>query len=66
MGKLNDLSITIGKDNKAELVFDSLFPDFLKVDYSKPNEYIQKYWDKYSQHPVQGILSLFCHSLCTS
>jgi hypothetical protein len=51
MGKLNDLSITIGKDNKAELVFDSLFPDFLKVKYSKPNEYIQKYWNKYSEHP---------------
>ena len=51
MGKLNDLSITIGKDNKAEVVFDSLFPDFLKVEYSKPNEYIQKYWKKYSEHP---------------
>lgn len=51
MGKLNDLSITIGKDNKAELVFDSLFPDFFKVKYSKPNEYIQKYWKKYSEHP---------------
>ena len=54
MGKLNDLSITIGKDNKAEMVFDSLFPDFLKVKYSKPNEYIQKYWDKYSQHPERN------------
>lgn len=51
MGKLNELSITIGKDNKAELVFDSLFPNFLEVEYSKPNEYIQKYWDKYSKHP---------------
>ena len=51
MGKLNDLSITIGKDNKAELVFDSLFPDFMKVKYSKPNEYVQKYWTKYSGHP---------------
>lgn len=51
MGKLNDLSITIGKDNKAELVFDSLFQDFFKVKYSKPSEYIQKYWSKYLEHP---------------
>ncbi|HMU97385.1 MAG: hypothetical protein R2816_13025 [Flavobacteriaceae bacterium] len=50
MGKLNELSITIGKDNKAEIVFDSLFPNFLEVEYSKPTEYIQKYWDAYSKH----------------
>lgn len=47
MGKLNDLSITIGKDNKAELIFDSLFPNFLEVKYEKPSEYIQIYWNKY-------------------
>lgn len=51
MGKLNDLSITIGKDNKAELVFDSLFPSFLEVEYEKPSEYIQKYWNAFILHP---------------
>ncbi len=51
MGKLNDLSITIGKDNKAELIFDSLFPNFLEVEYEKPSEYIKKYWEAYSSHP---------------
>lgn len=40
MGKLNELSITIGRDNKAEVVFDSLFPDFLNIEYEKPSEYI--------------------------
>ena len=50
MGKLNELSITIGKDNKAEQVFDSLFPNFLKVDYKKPSEYVAKYWKEYSKH----------------
>lgn len=54
MGKLNELSITIGKDNKAELVFDSLFPNFLEVEYSKPSEYIQKYWNAYSLHPEKN------------
>lgn len=50
MGRLNDLSITIGRDNKAEIVFDSLFPNFLEVEYEKPNEYIQKYWDAFLLH----------------
>lgn len=50
MGKLNELSITIGRDNKAELVFDSLFPNFLEVEYNKPSEYIQKYWDAFKNH----------------
>ncbi|RVU90571.1 hypothetical protein EH230_06460 [Flavobacterium columnare] len=54
MGKLNDLSITIGKDNKAEIVFDSLFPNFLEVSYAKPNEYIQKYWNAYALHPERN------------
>lgn len=54
MGKLNDLSITIGKDNKAEIIFDSLFPNFLEVSYTKPNEYVQKYWDAYALHPERN------------
>ncbi|MEZ4852695.1 hypothetical protein [Flavobacterium sp.] len=51
MGKLNELSITIGRDNKAEVIFDSLFPNFLEVDYKKPSEYVQKYWNAYVSHP---------------
>ena len=54
MGKLNDLSITIGRDNKAEIVFDSLFPNFLEVEYKKPNEYIQKYWNAFLLHPERN------------
>ncbi|WP_322969442.1 hypothetical protein [Faecalibacter sp. LW9] len=51
MGKLNELSITIGRDNKAEQIFDSLLPNFLEVEYNKPSEYIQQYWAEYSNHP---------------
>lgn len=54
MGKLNDLSITIGRDNKAEVVFDSLFPNFFEVEYEKPSEYIQKYWDAFLLHPERN------------
>lgn len=51
MSKLNQLGITIGQNNKAEAVFDTLFPDFQKVKYSKPSEYISIYWNKFQQHP---------------
>lgn len=51
MSRLNKLSITIGKNNKAEIIFDSLFPNFIEVQYEKPSEYIQKYWQAYQEHP---------------
>jgi hypothetical protein len=51
MNKLNQLGITVGINNKAEIVFDSLFPDFLKVKYKKPSDYISTYWDAYQKHP---------------
>lgn len=50
MGILNDLSITIGKDSKAELIFDNLFHNFLEVEYDKPSEYIERYWNAYALH----------------
>lgn len=50
MNKLNQLGVTIGKDNKAEIVFDSLFDDFQKVKYKNPTEYITKYWTAYKNH----------------
>lgn len=51
MGKLNQLGITVGNDKKAEVVFDSLFPNFFEIEYDKPNEYVKKIWDVYSIHP---------------
>ncbi len=50
MGKLNELSITIGKSNKAEMIFDELFPNFLEVEYDKPSDYISQYWKAYQKH----------------
>lgn len=51
MNQLNKLGITIGKDNKAEIVFDSLFPSFLDVKYDKPSDYISTYWEAFQKHP---------------
>jgi hypothetical protein len=51
MNKLNQLGITVGKDNKAEVVFDSLFPNFLTVKYKKPTDYISTYWDAFQKRP---------------
>jgi len=50
MGLLNELSITIGEHNKASLIFDSLFPNFMELEYKKPSEYISKFWGEYSKH----------------
>ena len=44
MNKLNQLGITVGINNKAEIVFDSLFPSFLNVEYKKPSDYLSIYW----------------------
>jgi hypothetical protein len=51
MNKLNQLGITVGKDKKAEVVFDSLFPNFFLIEYKKPSEYISVYWNAYQNHP---------------
>lgn len=51
MSKLNHLGITVGINNKAEIVFDSLFDSFLQVKYKKPSEYVSNYWDAYQKHP---------------
>jgi len=54
MGKLNDLGITVGVNNKAEIIFDCLFPDFFKVEYKTPSQYVQKYWDAYCLNPERN------------
>jgi hypothetical protein len=51
MNQLNQLGITLGKDGKAEIVFNSLLPDFTKVNYKKPSDYIKVYWDAFKKHP---------------
>jgi len=51
MSKLNQLGITLGTNNKAEKVFDSLFQNFLTLKYKCPSEYISKYWEAYLKHP---------------
>ena len=51
MNKLNQLGITVGINNKAEIVFDSLFPSFLNVEYKKPSDYISIYWEAFQKHP---------------
>lgn len=51
MNKLNQLGITVGINNKAEIVFDSLFPNFMEVKYEKPSDYIRIYWEAYQKHP---------------
>lgn len=51
MSKLNQLGITVRKDGKASIIFDSLFLNFLDVKYDKPSEYISIYWEAYKKYP---------------
>lgn len=51
MNKLNQLGVTVGVNNKAELVFDSLFPNFFEISYNKPSDYIAIYWEAFKKHP---------------
>lgn len=50
MSKLNQLGITVGANNKAEAVFDSLFPSFLDVKYKTPADYVSIYWRAFQNH----------------
>lgn len=54
MSKLNKLGITIGIDKKANIVFDSLFANFLEIEYEKPSEYISIYWEAYKNNPISN------------
>jgi hypothetical protein len=54
MSILNTLGITIGSNNKADIVFEQLFPSFLEVKYDKPSEYIRIYWEEYQKHPEKN------------
>jgi hypothetical protein len=49
MSQLNKLGITIGANNKAEAVFNSLHPSFLNIKYEKPCEYVNIYWEAYQK-----------------
>jgi hypothetical protein len=52
MSKLNQLGITVGYNNKAQMVFDSLCDDFLLVDYDKPSDYVNYFWNEFKK--IQG------------
>ena len=49
MSVLNKIGITVGINNKAENVFNSLFTNFLEVDYQNPSDYVSIYWNKYQE-----------------
>jgi hypothetical protein len=49
MSALNQLGITVGANNKAEIVFNSLFPDFYQVEYERPSQYVAQYWNAFQK-----------------
>jgi hypothetical protein len=46
---LKELGIIVGTDTKAGNAFESLFPNFMEVEYSTPSEYVRTYWNEYQK-----------------
>lgn len=55
MSILNRLGITIGSNNKADIIFESLHPNFFEVEYSKPSEYVKFFWNKFQEQERNNI-----------
>lgn len=49
MGELKELGIT-NETNKTEELFEMLLGNFWGVGYSKPSEYVSKYWNAYKKN----------------
>ncbi|MCH7402611.1 hypothetical protein ACFOUP_18030 [Belliella kenyensis] len=46
---LKELGVILGTNTKAGLVFESLFPNFMDIEYNTPSEYVRTYWDEYKK-----------------
>jgi hypothetical protein len=44
---LKHLGIVVSDSTKAGTIFEAIIPDFRKIEYEKPSEYIKICWDKY-------------------
>ncbi len=51
---LKQLGIVIGSNTKAGNIFETLFSDFMEVNYDKPSDYIKLFWDKYESYPQRN------------
>jgi hypothetical protein len=52
MSILKSLHIVVKDANIASGIFEGLFPSFLNVEYSKPSEYVEKYWSAYVKSQI--------------
>ncbi|MCQ2308429.1 MAG: hypothetical protein MJZ78_00395 [Bacteroidales bacterium] len=59
MGILKDLNIIVGKTTKAGSMFENLFSGqtFKDIEYSKPSDYVNKYWKEYTSKRIDGGLN---------
>lgn len=46
---LKELGILVGNETKAGSAFESLFPNFMEVEYARPSEYVRTYWKRYQK-----------------
>jgi len=55
MGILKDLDVVKSDDGQAAAIFEGLFPSFIDLEYQKPSEYVEKYWNAYTKMRVKRI-----------
>ncbi len=60
MSTLKDSHIVQRSNNQMVQVFEDLFPgkSFLDIDYSTPQEYIEKYWNAFKQQNPNASVNL--------
>ena len=57
MGYLHDIGIVAGENTQAAKVFETLFPDFMKIKYLFCSIYIDECWTKYRTYVKENKLS---------
>ena len=56
MSRLTEYGLIGGRVGSTATIFERLFPDFLKIPYSQPHEYITECWAAYeSSYPKEAV-----------
>ncbi len=48
---LKEIGIVIDGDAKACSLFEEIIPDFFKISYNRPSEYVKNCWEAYTAYP---------------
>lgn len=54
MSILKKLDIVVGEDKIAAGIFEEVCPDFMRINYRKPSDYINQVWGCYENRPKKN------------